>query len=284
MRYSVIEQDSFYRRGLVLGLTMAEIAVLIIFILLLAFGAHLVSREERIRALTVEVQTKDAVVEAKNAEIAALRDEAAKLTDELTRLKAMLGAPDNFDDLFRELTLEKEKAARVPDLERQVAALSERTKTLDQIESALKQSGLSGVASDQAVAQLLAQRQAMEELKKVLTASGGDPKAIQEFIDDRFRKLKEAEAQIATLEGQRLSLQNKLDALGRGTEMPACWASRETGRPDYIFNATLTSTGIVLHDNALPQRADEQKQLPIATIRFDTERSLSESLTEKGVE
>ena len=38
---NVFEQDRSYRRGLVLGLTMAEIVTLVIFCLLLAFGVVL---------------------------------------------------------------------------------------------------------------------------------------------------------------------------------------------------------------------------------------------------
>lgn len=46
-----IRQDKTYRRGLLLGLTMAEIMVLLIFLLLMALGEALGSREERLRDL-----------------------------------------------------------------------------------------------------------------------------------------------------------------------------------------------------------------------------------------
>jgi flagellar motor protein MotB len=68
---NVFEQDRAYRRGLVLGLTMAEIVTLVIFCLLLAFGVVLKSRQERLSELERQL---DAVRE--NAELSTyiLRD------------------------------------------------------------------------------------------------------------------------------------------------------------------------------------------------------------------
>ena len=46
-----IRQDKPYRRGLVLGLTMAEIMILLLFLLLMAHASALASREKRLEAL-----------------------------------------------------------------------------------------------------------------------------------------------------------------------------------------------------------------------------------------
>jgi flagellar motor protein MotB len=46
-----IRQEKAYRRGLVLGLTMAEVMILLIFLLLMALGATLQNRDQRIAAL-----------------------------------------------------------------------------------------------------------------------------------------------------------------------------------------------------------------------------------------
>lgn len=51
MRYPDVRQDKSYRRGLILGLTIAEIMILLIFVLLMALAAALASREERIEVL-----------------------------------------------------------------------------------------------------------------------------------------------------------------------------------------------------------------------------------------
>ena len=46
-----IRQDKAYRRGLVLGMTMAEVMILLIFLLLMALAAALQNRDQRIKAL-----------------------------------------------------------------------------------------------------------------------------------------------------------------------------------------------------------------------------------------
>ncbi|KEO85710.1 hypothetical protein EH30_14445 [Erythrobacter sp. JL475] len=46
-----VRQDKPYRRGLILGLTIAEIMILLIFVLLMALAAALASREEQIQVL-----------------------------------------------------------------------------------------------------------------------------------------------------------------------------------------------------------------------------------------
>ncbi|HEX8553283.1 MAG TPA: hypothetical protein VF695_01125 [Sphingomonas sp.] len=46
-----LRQDKSYRRGLVLGLTMAEVMILLLFVLLMALAAALQNRDDRIRVL-----------------------------------------------------------------------------------------------------------------------------------------------------------------------------------------------------------------------------------------
>ena len=56
---SSFREGSFYRRGLVLGLTMAEIMILVIFILLLALSFTLDHKEQAIEELEMAVMKRD---------------------------------------------------------------------------------------------------------------------------------------------------------------------------------------------------------------------------------
>lgn len=60
-----IRQDKQYRRGLILGLTMAEIMILLIFVVLMALASALSNREKRLKA--VEDGTGARLVEAMQA-------------------------------------------------------------------------------------------------------------------------------------------------------------------------------------------------------------------------
>ena len=176
MYSDISAQDRFYRRGLVLGFTLAEVMVLIIFALLLALSWHLVGKDKEIDKLSQSLKEKEVAV-AKLTERTRTLDE--KLTEHTRTLEVEVARGDDFNDLFRELEKAKEQA--------------------------------------------------------------------------------------------NVALREKLDGLRKGTEMPACWASRETGKPEYIFNTALTSRGIIMRDNALPHRAAEQAQLPLQAMVFEKE-------------
>lgn len=53
-----IRQDKPYRRGLILGLTIAEIMILLIFVLLMALGSALANRDERLAVLQAGVGSR----------------------------------------------------------------------------------------------------------------------------------------------------------------------------------------------------------------------------------
>ena len=76
-----LRQDKSYRRGLVLGLTMAEVMILLLFVLLMALAAALQNRDARIRAID--------------------KGGASRLVEELQRAYPEAKDPD---DYFKELT------------------------------------------------------------------------------------------------------------------------------------------------------------------------------------
>ncbi len=47
-------------------------------------------------------------------------------------------------------------------------------------------------------------------------------------------------------------------------------ANRGAGQPEYIFNISLTSDGIVVHANKLADRAADENELPIGGLSFDS--------------
>ena len=93
------EQHTAYRRGLVLGLTMAEVGILIIFILLLLIAFDYLQRDEILRPFANKTPVEPARVEALLHAEAALEEigEAlgvapAELPDDFTRLVRVVDA------------------------------------------------------------------------------------------------------------------------------------------------------------------------------------------------
>jgi hypothetical protein len=155
------DQDQGYRRGLVLGLTMAEIAVLVIFVLLLVFGALLTRQAREAKALHETVArlepvqaeldriadhfggSPEAVIQelARAAEtqrrLVLIEEEVARLRELEQALEAARGegAPEQpLPELFRELVLLRDaitKAGITPVPESLQQALAEAAEAKD---------------------------------------------------------------------------------------------------------------------------------------------------------
>lgn len=259
-------QDRFYRRGLVLGFTLAEVSILIIFALLLALSWHLAAKEKEIDQLSQSLKEKEVVV--------------TKLTERTRTLEGRVALGDNFDDLFRELEGAKEQQAaqeqanvalreKVETLEEKNEALEERAAVEEKLIEIAREAGVPAENSEKILEEIASRLEQLEKLKEGMEAAGLDDSQAKEFVETAQGQLVEAERRADTLEGQLRNVQRKLDGLGKGTEMPACWASRVTGKPEYIFNTALTSRGIITRDNALPHRVAEQAQLPLQAMVFE---------------
>lgn len=269
-------QTRFYQRGMVLGLTMAEIVTLMIFALLLALAALLKHKDQTITALQQMVTTQD-------TEIAALHEQ-------ITAGPSPVSQENRFSEMFRELSLARQEATEA---RQQVAALQEQAQTLNQIvtQFAPAQMATAPPATQSAwISERLALAEALTwmvhaaglrpenpqmllttieqwlpsliVLRTALDRHGSTDHSIDEFVQQTLGRLHQAERHNTTLQGQLRNLQQVCTRGGKGTEKPACWASPETGAPEYIFRVALRSTGIIVWDNALPYRREEQQQLP----------------------
>lgn len=109
---NIIFQQESYKRGMVLGLTMAEIVLLILFTLLLVLATLLTEKEREQSRLTAEI----ALIEKQASEYAAQH-------------------PDDPTAFFRELVLARDKAAQVEPLQKQ---LQEQKKRIAELEAVLE--------------------------------------------------------------------------------------------------------------------------------------------------
>jgi flagellar motor protein MotB len=119
-----IRQDGSYRRGLVLGLTIAEVMILVIFCLLLALTAMLASREQRIAELDRAL---------------ASAGDAAKLYD---MVQQRYPESKSADEYFKELTADLEAADALEELVAEAGSLQ------DAVENAKLGAELKNIASE----------------------------------------------------------------------------------------------------------------------------------------
>src|ERR1700756_860067 len=97
----IIQQRQSYRQGLVLGLTMAEIMILLVFCLLIAMATFLKREETRRAAVEQQLQQQQLQNKRDREVVAALREEAS-LVEKLQSLSG-LSDPQAIDQYWREL-------------------------------------------------------------------------------------------------------------------------------------------------------------------------------------
>jgi outer membrane protein OmpA-like peptidoglycan-associated protein len=121
---NILFQQESYKRGMVLGLTMAEVVLLILFTLLLVLSALLIDKERE--------QAKLA------AQIALVEKEFSKLVN------GQISDPKKF---FQELVIAKDRAAQADRLEKQ---LQEATKQNAELKTALEKENVARRGSERA--------------------------------------------------------------------------------------------------------------------------------------
>ncbi len=200
----ISSQRRSYRRGLVLGLTMGEIVILIIFALLLAFSVIIEDKQKEIDELTKGNKPSPEVKGQYPPIIPKPNDSGGHETQG--------EIPNDFDEL------------------------------------------------------------GPREPKN--TVSPQNPKLLEEKKEKPGESIEDPSA-LSNVEPHPQEAQAVNE---KGTEMPACWVSSETGKVEYIFDVALTSNGIILRDNALPHRKKEQRKLPLAKITFKQELNIRQFL------
>jgi len=264
------EQQYGYRRGLVLGLTMAEIVVLVIFVLLLVLGVVFARQVERVRLLEEQLdriafelssmvsQPRQNVMPA-----AGERDLAGDPAGSLVIIERELNRLRQLEHALEEARPADTGSRPLPEVLRELTLLRE----------AVVAAGISPTPK--------ALREALDGLaaaRSVLSRSGR-PEA-SAVVDERQhliqenRNLRAQTERLArenrNLRAQMANLRRQARTGGRGLDHPPCWATPE-GKPEYIFDVTLTNRGLILRDRALPHRVEDRKQLPIDKIVSNTE-------------
>ena len=257
------KEDRQYRRGVVLGLTMAELLLLFLFLLLLLAAVRIAEVNKVLVRISGE---RDGLVQ-----------QLTVAQSRIAELERMLGSA------MIDVTKRYEAAkARAEELEQEVAklrptsALADTARklwpdaqdTLAQAETALT---LMKSAENRILAAKLAQSPAEAEATVVAAVDAAVRAAGTSSSADLARALSEcssAQKGLLDARGQVEALKKQCLAGGKGMVMPPCWPDGH-GNPQYIFDARLTEGGIILHDNKVAGRERDQASLPLSGIRFE---------------
>ena len=219
-----------FRRGLFLGLTTAEIAILLVFVLLLLF--------------TTADQAEETLATS-DLSPAELRHRL----DEVTR--DFQAARDALDEMADWRELARQEAARADELARRFTALEEVAETqraeLDDLRRALTDRD--------------------EEIARLRDASGDVAAALGDELDDTRAELDGTRAELRRVRARLQDAERRLTDTGTGpggtgSDHPSCWHDLD-GNIEYLWDIALHARGFLLRPGPSPHNDSRRTDLPI---------------------
>jgi septal ring factor EnvC (AmiA/AmiB activator) len=289
----------------VLGLTLAELIMLVLFVLLLALASLMLRSDREKIALNDALKQTEEKIERTRREYAALADILAKLDDPAASREQKL------HQLFEELEKSKTQfdtaqqeiaslARLVTDLESENGQLNAELQAAESTKAELEETvaqqaadleAIAGIKPGETTQSIARALSAQHQLAQAIAGPSGEPSFDAAFdltaalssaitslpppIDPpalaadlkRFPGVKQ-ELDSANRELDELRRRNRWyqESLGgRGVEMPSCWIAK-SGKPEYIFDVTLGGQGLMIRTTELPHRVKDRGQLPVVTI------------------
>ncbi len=255
--------DRHFQRGVVLGLTLAEILLLSIFVLLMLLAPRLIESERNLRLS--EEKLREVQKEQLEAEkqLAALKP----LIDKLHQ-----GASEKFDINKEWVRLKEELAAAKQLLEDNRALLqAAEDRKKDDVSASSKQIA-EQVAEDAKVGQRVRTQARLmfpnSPEERVVLDFTTAAQAGKQFLDkagaarDALVSAMKCQSELTTCKAQTLNLSRHVGVL------PPCWVD-DAGKIQFIFDATLREDGIWLKNNHVPGREEEQANLPLGQFEFE---------------
>jgi hypothetical protein len=216
-------QGHGYRRGFVLGLTLAETALLLIFVLMLLLVVGFERRDRIISTQQALVSAVESIVPLGVAPVAYLSAQLAVLRQ---LQEAASASGHDWDEDFIELV--RAVAEMPPD-----SGLVDARKAVDE------------------------QQRRLEQMMALVQGMQGEAD-----IKELVTRLADSEAASRNQRGQLVSLREQLERAGLSGVLPSCWTTPD-GRIDYILDVVLDSRGIRVRESSPPHRADERARLPM---------------------
>jgi len=250
---------------------MAEVILLLLFSLLLALAALFFEQEKKAEQILQERDRIAAELRINEKKLQTLmatlsRADLSEMKKELVRLKDL---EEQIVVLIERLQIDEAASVR-----EKISILVEKVTKLNEASKEIEAAGFPPEPKELAKA-LGRVKDAHAEIAKTEIALNEAQKEIKELEQN----LEDADQGIAQKDGQLASMRRTLDRVGKGTEKPACWADENTGKPKYIYNAGLTSEGIIVRHSATPPWA-LARGLPIDSIPYDKNMTPREFLRE----
>jgi hypothetical protein len=242
------------RRGLILGLTLAEILLLLLFLLLLVLSSQIKTWRDRYELLD---QTMNELKPLQEAVTAGGADDVDSVQALVVRFQAL----QNSEREISRLKTENAGLAKQSELVKSLGAVSDEK--LRDATSAIKRAAEIDPSDPPAV---------LKRALDVIDRLGPSTRPDQVKPLSEMSAGPELEKKLAGLEADRDNIRQQRDNLmrgpGNGLTYPSCWTTA-AGQTEYIFDVTLSDTGVQVR-NATAARANDKAWGMVGSFARDT--------------
>jgi len=256
--------DKQFRRGVVLGLTIAEALLLLIFLLMLILGVRMKTQATQIAELEkARNEAQSALVAVQPFMDKLSKNQKFDITQDYVRVQQELA----------DANARLKDAALSVDLVQQAASLAPPDATPEEATRALLNEAAIGrqaldaarrfapdLPPEQAVAALMNAAIVGQLYTKGPLKDGGTP-------DELLASAGACKADLQSCKNQTTYLNSRLNAKTGGFDLPPCWVDAK-GKIQYIFDASLADAGIFMDDKAVSGREADQEKLPLSRARY----------------
>ena len=234
-----LASDRDYRRGVILGLTLAEVLLLLVFLLLLAAGAIFARAQEE----TVQ----------QSARIAKLQSQLQPVIDSLNKSGYAISDIDDMAALIRRGQEADALRDQVQEMRSALtAAVQQRKETEINLEQAQRELEMARSEAAKAAASF-GKAQEYDKLVEVLQSlPGGAGDHPEQELLNRLGQYRQAMQELARLKGN-------------GSGLPFCWVT-PTGQPIYMLRFELHDDGFIVHEEQPRPRPDDQAWVLLSNL------------------
>jgi hypothetical protein len=252
---------------MVLGLTMAEIMLLLIFLLLLILAARLISEQKAARL----------AADARDRAVAAQHEAEEKLATLQPLLDEIRRSNPTVYDITKEYTKVKQEAEAA---KKQVEEAKSAMELLEEVRKAHPEMSKEEAARElerladvgrkiqEQATELMPSAEPEEAIKHLQMAATVGDQAMKsgKTPEDLVPSAQRCQKDLAVCKAGNSDLTQKLAQ--KGGTLPPCWYDALTGDTQYIFTTYLRDDGIYLKNNRVPGREVDQAALPISSFEF----------------
>lgn len=259
------------RRGLILGLTLAEILLLLLFLLLLALASQL----QHWQSLAKAAETRFEVLSRSLDQLKPLQEALMSGgASGITSVEQLIQRFQMLTELERQLSAQKQENAKLLEQSSLVRSLDLSEDKLRALAATMRRAAEVDPSDPPATL-----NRAVEILARL--GKSTEPEQVRPLSE--MLSQSDLSSKVSSLEASNEKLRREKDNLmigGKGLSYPSCWIN-SAGQTEFIFDVTFLDSGVRVSD-ATPSRAQDPSWAMVSSFPRNSEISERSFLAATG--